>query len=62
MKRLDAVWRVHRLDDNSTDLRLELLMVPDMPVPPSLIMSELRGAAAKAVEGTRNEAERRGAK
>jgi hypothetical protein len=59
MKRLDANWRLHRVDDTSTELRLELLVVPDMPVPENLVMSELRGAAAKAVSDTRAEAERR---
>lgn len=59
VKRLDAVWRIKKLDAQRTELTLELLIVPDMPVPASLVRSELRGAAAKAVSGTRDEAERR---
>lgn len=62
MKRLDANWRIHRVDDARTELRLELLVVPDMPVPEKLVMSELRGAAGAAVSDSRNEAERRVAK
>jgi ribosome-associated toxin RatA of RatAB toxin-antitoxin module len=59
VKRLDAVWRIRQLDDKRTDLRLELTIVPDLPVPESLVMGEVRYAAAKAVSGTRDEAERR---
>ncbi len=59
VKRLDAVWRVREVDDKNSELELELLIVPDMPVPRSLVVSEARGAAAKAVSDTRKEAERR---
>jgi ribosome-associated toxin RatA of RatAB toxin-antitoxin module len=59
VKRLDAVWRIHRLSENSTELRLELLIVPNLPVPDALVLPEVRYAAAKAVSGTRDEAERR---
>lgn len=59
VKRLDATWRMKKLDDSSTHLVLELLIVPDMPVPDSLVVPEVRYAAAKAVEGSRDEAEKR---
>ncbi len=59
VKRLDAVWRIRQVDDKNSELELELLIVPDMPVPKSLVISEARGAAAKAVSDTRKEAERR---
>jgi ribosome-associated toxin RatA of RatAB toxin-antitoxin module len=59
VKRLDAVWRWHKVDDQHTDLRLELLIVPDLPVPEAVVLPEVRYAAAKAVDGTRDEAERR---
>jgi len=59
VKRLDATWRIKRLDDARTELTLELLIVPELPVPEGLRMSELRFAAFKAVSGTRDEAERR---
>jgi len=59
VKRLDAVWRLKKLDDMSTQVVLELLIVPDLPVPDSLVIPEVRFAAAKAVEGSRDEAEKR---
>ena len=37
-------------------------IVPDIPIPDSLVMPEVRYAAAKAVGGSRDEAERRRAK
>jgi ribosome-associated toxin RatA of RatAB toxin-antitoxin module len=59
VKRLDATWRIKKIDDQKSDLTLELLIVPDLPAPNSLITKELRKAAGKAVNGARNEAERR---
>ncbi|HEV8244714.1 MAG TPA: hypothetical protein VGP93_03065, partial [Polyangiaceae bacterium] len=59
VKRLDAVWKIREVDAGNSELELQLLIVPDMPVPRSLILSEARGAAAKAVSDTRKEAERR---
>jgi len=59
VKRLDATWRLKKLDDSSTQVALELLIVPDLPVPDSLVVPEVRYAAAKAVEGSRDEAEKR---
>jgi len=59
VKRLDATWRLKKLDESSTQVVLELLIVPDMPVPDSLVVPEVRFAAAKAVEGSRDEAEKR---
>jgi len=59
VKRLDATWRLRKIDDASTRVALELLIVPDMPVPGSLVVPEVRFAAAKAVEGSRDESEKR---
>ena len=59
VKRLDATWRLKKLDEETTQVVLELLIVPDMPVPDSLVVPEVRFAAAKAVEGSRDEAEKR---
>ncbi len=59
VKRLDATWRLKKLDDVSTQVVLELLIVPDLPVPDALVVPEVRFAAAKAVEGSRDEAEKR---
>lgn len=62
VKRLDATWRLKKLDDKTTQVALELLIVPDLPVPDSLVVPEVRFAAAKAVEGSRDEAEKRKAR
>jgi len=59
VKRLDAAWRIEKVDDKKSILSLELLMVPDLPAPKSLISGELRKAAGKAVNAARNEAEQR---
>ena len=59
VKRLDATWRLRKIDEASTRVALELLIVPDMPVPGSLVVPEVRFAAAKAVEGSRDESEKR---
>jgi len=59
VKRLDAVWRIRKVSAEQTELRLELLIVPQLPLPDSMVLPELRNAAAKAVDGSRNEAERR---
>jgi ribosome-associated toxin RatA of RatAB toxin-antitoxin module len=59
VKRLDATWRLKKLDDVTTQVVLELLIVPDLPVPDRLVVPEVAFAAAKAVEGSRDEAEKR---
>nr|PZN27900.1 MAG: hypothetical protein DIU78_03985 [Pseudomonadota bacterium] len=59
VKHLDAVWRIRKLDTERTELTLELAIVPGFPMPDSVVMPELRQAAARAVTGTRDEAERR---
>jgi hypothetical protein len=59
VKRLDATWRIDKMDDEKSVLSLELLMVPDLPAPASVVSAELRKAAGKAVNAARNEAEAR---
>jgi ribosome-associated toxin RatA of RatAB toxin-antitoxin module len=59
VKRLDATWRVETLDDKKSVLSLELLMVPDLPAPNSMISAELKKAAGRAVNAARNAAEKR---
>ncbi len=59
VKRLDATWRIRKVADDRTELRLELLIVPKVPLPDAMVLPELKNAAAKAVDGSRNEAERR---
>ena len=59
VKRLDATWRIETLDEKKTVLSLELLMVPDLPAPNSMISGELKKAAGKAVNAARIAAEER---
>lgn len=55
--RLDATWRIKRIDDGKTELSLEMLILPSIPFPSSLITPELQSAADKAVSGSRKLAE-----
>jgi ribosome-associated toxin RatA of RatAB toxin-antitoxin module len=57
VKRLDATWYIEKVDEQKSVLRLDLLMVPDLPAPTSVVSAELRKAAGKAVNAARNEAE-----
>jgi len=59
VKRLDAQWRLSKIDDGNTNLDLQLLIVPDfiIPIPSSLVTSEAAGAAQKAVRGLRTASE-----
>jgi ribosome-associated toxin RatA of RatAB toxin-antitoxin module len=59
VERLDAKWRIKSLDEKSTQLHLEMLIVPKIPVPGSLITGEVAYAADVAVKGSRNRAEKR---
>lgn len=58
VKRLDAEWRIMRIDDDNTQLNLELLIVPTLPVPGSMVTGEVAYAADTAVTGSRNRAEK----
>jgi|SoiMethySBSTD1v2_1073268.scaffolds.fasta_scaffold10439_6 ribosome-associated toxin RatA of RatAB toxin-antitoxin module len=58
VKRLDATWRIRKIDDQNTQLNLELLIVPKLPVPGSLVTGEVAYAADEAVMGSRNRAEK----
>jgi ribosome-associated toxin RatA of RatAB toxin-antitoxin module len=57
VKRLDAWWRVKKIDDKNTQLNLELLIVPKLPVPGSVVTGEVAYAADTAVMGSRDRAE-----
>lgn len=59
VKRLDARWRMKKIDDENTQLNLELLIVPKLPVPGSLVTGEVAYAADVAVVGSRDRAERK---
>lgn len=56
-KRMDAVWRIKRIDDANTQLNLEMLMVPKLPVPGSLVTKELKDASRTSVVSIRRHAE-----
>ena len=57
VKRLDARVRLTKIDDKNTQLNIELLIVPDLPVPGSLVTGEVAYAADEAVMGLRNRSE-----
>lgn len=58
VERLDARWRIRKLDDARTQLDLELLIVPKVPVPHEVVTDELEFVSDVSVTGVRSEAER----
>jgi ribosome-associated toxin RatA of RatAB toxin-antitoxin module len=54
---LRAVWRLYPTDAEHTLLKLELLIVPKLPLPGSLVTPELEYAADQAVSATRDRTE-----
>ena len=61
VSQLHANWKLRRTADNDTELELEFLIVPKLPVPDSLLSSEARHAAFKAVTGLKGESLKRAA-
>lgn len=59
VKRLDAKWRLKQIDDDDSQLNLELLIVPKLPVPGSVVTGEVAYAADTAVMGSRDRAEKK---
>jgi ribosome-associated toxin RatA of RatAB toxin-antitoxin module len=61
VKRLDAKYKISKIDDQNTKLDLELLIVPDfiVPIPNRLVAGEAAYAASRAVLGIRNASEQR---
>ena len=57
VQRLDAKWTVRAVGAQQSHVELELLIVPKLPVPGSLVTSETAYAADKAVTGVRDRAE-----
>lgn len=57
VERLDAKWRITAVDGENSDLRLEMLIVPKLPVPGSLVTGEVAYAADEAVCDVRKAAE-----
>ena len=58
VERLDARWRIRKVDGASTVLHLELSIVPKVPVPHDVVTGELEFVSDVSVSGVRNEAER----
>jgi hypothetical protein len=60
IKRLDARFRLAKIDDQRTGLDIELLIVPDffIPLPNSMVTDELEYAAEKAAQGIGDSSER----
>lgn len=60
IKRLDARFRLAKIDDQRTGLDIELLIVPDffIPLPNSMVTDELAYAAEKAAQGIGDSSER----
>lgn len=52
-----AVWHIRPLDEQRTLLRLELLIVPKLPLPHSLITTALEESAQDGVRACRSRAE-----
>jgi hypothetical protein len=59
LKRGNVAWTLHAIDDQHTVLKVDLLIVPNVPAPQEMIDEELRDAAAQAVESIRDTAQGR---
>jgi hypothetical protein len=57
VERLEARWRIRKIDDASTRLDLELLILPKIPLPGQLITGELEFVSDVSVSGARTQAE-----
>ena len=54
-----ATWHLYPVDDNHSLLKLELLMVPKLPLPGGLLTPHFQMAASAAVKACRDRAEAR---
>lgn len=52
-----ATWRIYPVDDGHTVLKLELLLIPRLPLPDSFITAQLAESADDAVRACRDRAE-----
>jgi len=59
LKSASVLYTLTQVDARRTVLRMDLLVLPNMVVPQSVMDEELRDAAATATEGLRDRAERR---
>jgi ribosome-associated toxin RatA of RatAB toxin-antitoxin module len=55
-----AIWHLTPVDENRTIAKLELLIVPKLPLPGSVVTPELEFAADQAVSAARERTEARG--
>jgi hypothetical protein len=57
VKTANAAFTVHRVDDNFTILKFDLLILPNVPAPQVAIDEELRDAAMDAVNAIHDRAQ-----
>jgi hypothetical protein len=57
IKAANTAWTLHAVDESHTVLRFDLLILPNVPMPQSLLDDGLRAAAAIAVESIRDNAQ-----
>lgn len=58
VERMDARWRIKTIDEQNTQLELEMLIVPKLPVPGKLVTGEVAYASDVSVTGARDHAEK----
>jgi ribosome-associated toxin RatA of RatAB toxin-antitoxin module len=56
--RMDARWRIKKIDEENSQLDLEMLIVPKLPVPGKLVTGEVAYASDVSVTGARDQAEK----
>jgi hypothetical protein len=59
VKRLDAKWILKKIDDENSQLNLEMLIVPTLPAPGSVVTGEVAYASDLAVIGSRDRSEKK---
>ncbi len=57
LKTANTTWTMHAVDETTTLLELDLLIVPLVPAPQSAVDEELRDAAMQAVDAIRDRAQ-----
>ncbi|MBN1606144.1 MAG: hypothetical protein JW940_05900 [Polyangiaceae bacterium] len=62
VKRFDAVYRIWKIDEASSQLHLEMLIEPKFPAPNSIVADQVAGACKNAVSHLRADAEKRRSK
>jgi hypothetical protein len=57
LKKANAAWTLRRIDDTTTLVQFDLLVLPLVPAPEALVDEELRDAAVQAVDNIRDRAQ-----